>query len=464
MVVVAGAIDAEWLVERMTGRGATDVRNSIAALIDSGDLPVGTQLPTIRDFARAAGISVGTIADSWGSLREAGLILTRRRGGSTVADRTVTPRDAARATRPFPGWAHIDLVQVNADVALQPDLGDALLSSLDAPDINAPGRDYMTTRLQAAVETSWPFPAEAWATAGGGTEALLLAIAAAAPRGSVVAVDEPVVPGFLDTLHDLGITAIGVEADADGPTPHSLRDALDHNPVAFVFQPGAPFAIDHTVTVERVAELADVLRNHPVVDGGAPVWVIEDDSIGPLATREVPSMGQLLPGRVLRIRSYCKAYGIDVRTSVLGGSRELVQRSVLQRSHGVGSNSRILQNALAHLIASPIASQNVHAARARYSDRRDALVNALVDEGLRAYAGSESLVVWIEVLNEIDSLVALASKGISVGSGRKSFVTPPAQGLLRVSITQMPDNTELIGEFARLVAQAARGSLREYFD
>jgi DNA-binding transcriptional MocR family regulator len=153
-----------------------------------------------------------------------------------------------------------------------------------------------------------------------------------------------------------------------------------------------------------------------------------------------------------------------VRTSVLGGSRELVQRSVLQRSHGVGSNSRILQNALAHLIASPVASQSVEAARARYSDRRDALVNALVDEGLRAYAGSESLVVWIEVLNEIDSLVALASKGISVGSGRKSFVTPPAQGLLRVSITQMPDNTELIGEFARLVAQAARGSLREYFD
>jgi len=81
----------------------------------------------------------------------------------------------------------------------------------------------MTNRLQAAVETHWPFPAEAWATAGGGTEALLLAISAAAPRGSTVAVDEPVVPGFLDTLNDLGITAVGVSADTHGPTPASLR-------------------------------------------------------------------------------------------------------------------------------------------------------------------------------------------------------------------------------------------------
>lgn len=464
MVVLARAIDSDWLVERMTGRGATDVRNSITALIETGELAAGTQLPTIRDFARAAGISVGTIADSWSSLREAGLIQTRRRGGSTVADRTPTPPPTARAADQFVGWPHVDLVQVNADVALQPALGDALMSSLDAPDINAPGRDYMTTRLQAAVEAHWPFPAEAWATAGGGTEALLLAIAAAAPRGSTVAVDEPVVPGFLDTLNDLGITAVGVAADTHGPMPQSLRAALALDPVAFVFQPGAPFAIDHTVSVARVAELADVIREHNSAVPGSRVWVIEDDSIGPLAAHDVPSMGLLLPGQVLRIRSYCKAYGIDVRTSILGGSRELVQRSVQQRSRGVGSNSRILQNALAYLITSPVASQSVDLARDRYAERREALVAALGEQGLRAYAGPGSLVVWIEVENEIDSLVALASQGISVGSGRRSFVSPPAQGLLRVSITQLPDNAELIAEFARLVAQAARGSLREYFD
>jgi DNA-binding transcriptional MocR family regulator len=479
MVVSGSTIDADWLVSRMNGRGANDVRDGISTLIESGELAAGTQLPTIRDFARVAGISVGTIADSWGSLRAAGLIHTRRRGGSTVADRTIAApvsgdqdalaagSSAARGPAPFRGWAHIDLVQVNADVALQPALGEALLSSLDAPDLNAPGRDYMTTRLQAAVEDHWPFPVEAWGTAGGGTEALLLATSAAASRGSVVAVDEPVVPGYLDTLADLGITAVGVAADEHGPMPDSLRAALELNPVAFVFQPGAPFAIDHTVSVERVAELAAVIAEHnerAALRGDPEVWVIEDDSIGPLTTRELRSMGLLLPGQVLRIRSYCKAYGIDVRTSILGGSRALVHRSMQQRSHGVGSNSRILQNALAHLIGSPVAAESVDLARGRYAERREALVAAVAAQGLRAHSGPESLVVWIEVDNEVDALVSLASQGISVGSGRKSFVTPPAQGLLRVAVTQLPDSAELIGEFARLVAQAARGSLREYFD
>jgi DNA-binding transcriptional MocR family regulator len=280
-------------------------------------------------------------------------------------------------------------------------------------------------------------------------------------------VDEPVVPGFLDTLADLGITAVGVAADEHGPTPASLRAALERNPVAFVFQPGAPFGIDHTVSVDRVTELAGVIADHnaAATSAGMPeMWVIEDDSIGPLTTRDVRSMGPLLPGQVLRIRSYCKAYGIDVRTSILGGSRTLVQRSMQQRSHGVGSNSRILQNALAHLIGSPVAAESVDCARVRYTERREALVAALVAQGLRAHAGPESLVVWIEVDNEVDALVALASQGISVGSGRKSFVTPPEQGLLRIAVTQLPDSDELIGELARLVAQAAQGSLREYFD
>jgi DNA-binding transcriptional MocR family regulator len=468
MVVAVSTIDAAWLVARISGRGATDVRDGISALIDSGELPAGTQLPTIRDFARAAGISVGTIADSWSSLRDAGLIQTRRRGGSTVTDRSAGDApESAPETPVFRGWHHVDLVQVNADVTLQPALGEALLSSLDAPDLNAPGRDYMTTRLHSAVDKEWPFPAEAWATAGGGTEALLLATSAAASTGSVVAVDEPVVPGFLDTLSDLGITAVGVSADEHGPTAESLRAALTRKPVAFVFQPGAPFGIDHTVSVERVTELAEVIAEHNrnAASAGDPeVWVIEDDSIGPLTTQDVRSMGPILPGQVLRIRSYCKAYGIDVRTSILGGSRALVQRSMQQRSHGVGSNSRILQNALAHLIGSPTAARSVDVARARYAERREILVAALVAQGLRAHAGPESLVVWIEVDNEIDALVALASQGISVGSGRKSFVTPPAQGLLRIAVTQLPDSAELIAELARLVAQAARGSLREYFD
>nr|WP_239654634.1 aminotransferase class I/II-fold pyridoxal phosphate-dependent enzyme [Rhodococcus sp. AD45] len=285
-----------------------------------------------------------------------------------------------------------------------------------------------------------------------------MAVEAAAPPGTIVAVDEPLGPGVLDTLRDLGLEAIGVAADRHGPRPDALDAALTAGAAAFVFQPGAPFAVDHEVSAERIDELAEVLRRHP------EVWVVEDDSIGPLEPEQPPSLGGRFPHRVVRIRSYCKAYGIDVRTSVLGGSSKLIERAMKVRSHGVGSNSRILQNTLAHLITSADAERVVSTAHERYAARRTTLVKALIDRGIEALAGPHSLVVWVRVTDETASLVALARQGISVGAGSRSFVQVPAQQLLRLSATQLPDDADLIGQLADVVAGAVAESSREFFD
>ncbi|MFI5433706.1 aminotransferase class I/II-fold pyridoxal phosphate-dependent enzyme [Rhodococcus baikonurensis] len=445
-------VDPEWLVERISGRAA-DLADAVGKLIRSGELRPGDRLPTVRELARSADFSVGAIVNAWGRLQEQGFVQTRRRGGTVV----LPPRDTV-PERGIPDWRGVDLAQNAPDLALQPSLSEALLSSLDAETLNVFGRELMTERLRDAVAQSWPFEPEAWATAGGGTEALLLAVEAAAPPGTIVAVDEPLGPGVLDTLRDLGLEAIGVAADCHGPRPDALEAALIAGATAFVFQPGAPFAVDHEVSNERIDELAEVLARHP------KVWVVEDDSIGPLEPVQPPSLGGRHPHRVVRIRSYCKAYGIDVRTSVLGGSRELIERAMKVRSHGVGSNSRILQNTLAHLITSADAEQAVSTAHERYVARRTALLKALIDRGIEAFAGPHSLVVWVGVSDETASLVALARQGISVGAGSRSFVRAPAQQLLRLSATQLPDDDGLIGQLADVVAGAVAESSREYFD
>ncbi|TSD49520.1 aminotransferase class I/II-fold pyridoxal phosphate-dependent enzyme [Rhodococcus sp. KBS0724] len=445
-------IDPQWLVERTGGRAA-DLADAVADLIRSGDLRPGDRLPTVRALAQSSDFSVGAIVNAWGRLQEQGFVQTRRRGGTVV----LPPRDSV-PERGIPDWRGVDLAQNAPDLALQPSLSEALLSSLDAETLNVFGRELMTERLRDAVAQNWPFEPEAWATAGGGTEALLLAVEAAAPPGSIVAVDEPLGPGVLDTLRDLGLDAIGVAADHHGPRPDALDAALAAGAVAFVFQPGAPFAVDHEVSTERIYELAEVLGRHP------KVWVVEDDSIGPLEPEQPPSLGGRLPHRVVRIRSYCKAYGIDVRTSVLGGSRELIERAMTVRSHGVGSNSRILQNTLAHLITSADAERVVSTAHERYAARRATLVKALTDRGIEAFAGPHSLVVWVRVSDETASLVALARQGISVGAGSRSFVQAPAQQLLRLSATQLPDDDGLIGKLADVVAGAVAESSREFFD
>lgn len=445
-----GSLTAEDLLGLAGERTSTGLSEAVARLVRSGDLPAGAQLPTVRELARVGGVSVGTVLGAWSTLREQGLVQTQRRGGTTVLP---------QAGASFPGWEHIDLSQTIIDVDMHPPLGDALLSALDAETLNVLGREMMTDRLREAVADGWPFAPEAWMTAGGGTEALLLAVEAVAPAGSIVAVDEPLAPGMLDTLRDLGLTAVGVEGDAAGPTPEALRAALEAGATAFVLQPGAPFAAAHVVTPERISQLAGVIDAH---DG--LVWVVEDDSIGPLESRPSPSLGSLLPGRVLRIRSFCKAYGIDVRTSVMGGPAELVDRAKSLRSHGVGSNSRILQNALAHLIRSDEAAAVVATARARYAASRTALIAALRERGLASYAGEEGIVVWVEVPDETAALLALARRGIVVGAGSRAFVNAPPKPLLRLSVTQLPNDDAILAELAGHVADAARVGAREFFD
>lgn len=450
--VEPGVIAPEWLADRVSGRTG-DLADAVADLIRSGELAAGDRLPTVRSLAKVGGLTVGAIVHAWGQLQEQQFVQTRRRGGTVV----LPPRDSV-PERGIPDWRGVDLAQNAPDVTLQPSLSDALMSSLDSETLNVFGRELMTERLRRAVESKWPFTPQAWATAGGGTEALLLSIEAAAPSGSTIAVDEPLGPGVLDTIRDLGLNAIGVDWDAEGPLPDSLDKACANGAVAFVFQPGAPFAVDHVVTATRTEQLADVLARHPVV------WIIEDDSIGPLGYDALPSMGAILPDRVLRIRSYCKAYGIDVRTSILGGSRELIEAAMKLRSHGVGSNSRILQNTLAYLIGSDEAQRTVTCARERYAARRTALVDALVTRGIDAEAGAHSLVVWVGVSDETAALVALARQGISVGAASRSFVNPSGRNLLRISATQLPDELEFIGKLADLVAVAVQESAREFSD
>lgn len=448
-------VSAEWLLRRAPGQNAADLGAGLASLIRSGELPSEARLPTVRDLAKSGGTSVATVLAAWAMLREQGLIETRRRGGTVVLP---LPR-ATDAPAGFAGWSAVDLGQCGPDLALQPSLHDALLASLEGETLNVFGREYMTDLLRDAVAPEWPFPPEAWATAGGGTEALLLAIEAAAPPGSIIAVDEPLGPGVLDTVRDLGITAIGVSSDEQGPRPESLAVALQAGAVAFVFQPGAAFSLQHAVTERRVAELARVVR-----DNDHPVWVVEDDALGPLERQPAPTLGVALPQQVLRIRSYCKAYGIDVRTSVLAGPTELVERAMRLRSHGVGSNSRILQNALAYLLKDAEAARVVAGARTRYAHRRDALAAALGERGLTVRSGPDSLVVWVEVSDETSALIDLARHGISAGAGSRSFVVPPERPLLRLGVTQLPDDAGLVRELAGYVAHAASASSREYFD
>src|ERR1700712_3115842 len=68
------------------------VRSQLAEQIQSGRLPVGARLPTVRGLALQLGLAANTVARAFGELEHAGLVQTRGRAGTTVSG----SRDAGR--------------------------------------------------------------------------------------------------------------------------------------------------------------------------------------------------------------------------------------------------------------------------------------------------------------------------------------------------------------------------------
>lgn len=62
------------------------VRSQVAAMITAGTLPPGFRLPPIRQLATDLDLAAGTVARAYRELDAAGLVDTRGRRGTTVAD------------------------------------------------------------------------------------------------------------------------------------------------------------------------------------------------------------------------------------------------------------------------------------------------------------------------------------------------------------------------------------------
>ncbi|MGX6602097.1 GntR family transcriptional regulator [Micromonosporaceae bacterium Da 78-11] len=84
------------------------LRRQLAELIRAGSLPAGSRLPPLRQLAGDLGLAVGTVARTYRELETAGLIVSRRGGGTRVAEAPAGPGTAQ------PGTAQSDTTQLGA--------------------------------------------------------------------------------------------------------------------------------------------------------------------------------------------------------------------------------------------------------------------------------------------------------------------------------------------------------------
>ena len=410
----------------ISGRRASEIAESVERAVGSGELAPGHVLPPMRELAARLGVNPNTVAAAYRTLRERGVIETAGRRGSRVRPRPAsTARGSLRVEAP-PGVR--DLGEGNPDPDLLPDLGAALASAARAntarPGLygDEPVLPELAALARAAMDADGVSAGPVVVTSGS-LDAIERVLSAHLKPGDAVAVEDPGWGALLDLVPALGLHAVPVGVDDEGPRTADVEQALRAGARALVVTDRAQNPTGAAVGADRARELRAVLARHP------GVLLIEDDHGHAIVDLPLhPLTG--VTDRWAFVRSVAKAYGPDLRLAVLTGDAVTVDRVAGRQQLGPGWVSRLLQQAVVHLWTSK-AVDPAAVARA-YAERRDALVRALADRGVPAH-GRSGMNVWVPVSDETGAVTRLLRAGWAVAPGARFRMSAPQGVRLTVS-------------------------------
>jgi DNA-binding transcriptional MocR family regulator len=435
-------------------RSPHGIATGIARLITTGDLAPGDRLPTVRGLAVELGVSPATVSHAWQTLASAGLITSRGRSGSFV--RSVSREWMPRRYRGIDGQpgARLDLSRGTPDPALLPAIGPALARVSTRTDTSSYQLKPDIPELHDLLRSLWPASVESITVTNGALDAIDRALASVVRFGDRVVVENPTFPPFMDLLEHYGVEPIGVPVDADGMVPEAFATALATAPAAVLLQPRAHNPTGVSMSVERAARLAGILRRSHAAEHAI---VIEDDHSGAISSALDVSLAGWLPERVLHVRSFSKSHGPDLRIGALGGPRELVDRIVSRRLLGPGWTSRMTQALLFELLTDTVSLAELENARRVYASRQLALADAVAAAGGQLAPG-DGINAWLRVRDERDAIVQLAADGIRVAPGGPFQLGDSSLGEsaphIRVTVGVLHDEVAAVGAALAAAARA----------
>ena len=419
----------------VTDRSARGIAAAVGRLISSGELAVGTRLPTVRELSKQLGVSPTTVSEAWQTLAAVGAIDARGRQGTFVRQPTgpSTPRRYRRVTE-GPGRFPLDLSTGTPDPALLPDLGP-VIARVSRQSLTSSYLDHpVLPELAERVRADWPFVPEELTVVDGAMDALDRVAGVIVRLGDRVVVEHPTFPPLLDLLELLGAEVIGVDLDHEGMRTDALAAALAAGATAVFLQPRAHNPTGITLTARRAAELAGVLASSKAI-------LVEDDHSGDIASGALVSLGTWLPQRTVHIRSYSKSHGPDLRLAAVGGAGDVVSAVANRRLLGPGWSSRILQAVLLEMLDHQPTIDAVASARVEYAARRSAVTAVLTEAGV-AFTGTDGINLWMQVADERSALLTLAAQGIGAAPGEPFMVRTDAPSL-RVTVGNIDRDIQL---------------------
>ncbi|MDG4823703.1 aminotransferase class I/II-fold pyridoxal phosphate-dependent enzyme [Asanoa sp. WMMD1127] len=432
---------------QIVGATAAEISASIEDGVRTGALAPGTPLPPVRGLADGLGVSAGTVAKAYQTLRTRGVIETAGRNGTRIRPRPPVTGDRSTLVVPPPTGV-LDLVSGEPDLRLLPLLGPHLARLAEADPV---GYNHAGVRPELAEAAARRLAADGvdathlTLTSGalGGIDRLL---AAHLRPGDKVAVEDPGWAAVIDLVAAQGLEVVGVPVDDDGPTPSGAALALGAGARAFVVTSRAHNPTGAAVSRRRAADLRRVLADHP------EVLLIEDDHSAELSTVPLHPLARATRSWAF-LRSVSKPYGPDLRLAVLAGDEATIARVAGRMRLGSGWVSTLLQRVVADLWADPAVAERVAAARDSYERRRVALRAALDAHGVPNH-GRTGINVWVPVRDETSVVTALRDAGYAVAPGSLYRVGAPAG--IRITVSRVDEDG--IEPLAAAVARAVGGA------
>ncbi|MFE2152794.1 aminotransferase class I/II-fold pyridoxal phosphate-dependent enzyme [Streptomyces lavendulae] len=397
---------------RITGRRASDIAASIETGVGSGALAPGAVLPPMRELAGELGVNPNTVAAAYRTLRERGVIETDGRRGSRVRARPATaPRDSLRTAVPE---GVRDVAEGNPDVSLLPSLDAALAAAARWYARKPPlyGQDPVLpdlARIARADLDADGVPAGPVAVTSGALDGIERVLAAHLRPGDAVAVEDPGWGAMLDLVPALGLRTLPVAVDDEGPVPAAVERALGEGARALVVTARAQNPTGAAVGAARARELRELLARH------SGVLVIDDDHGHGIVDVPLCPLSGVTRHWAL-VRSTAKAYGPDLRLAVLTGDAVTLDRVRGRQRLGPGWVSRLLQRTVVELWTS--GALDKEAVARSYGLRRDGLIAALAERGVRAH-GRSGMNVWVPVADETAVVTRLMTAGWAVTAGAR---------------------------------------------
>jgi DNA-binding transcriptional MocR family regulator len=371
---------------QISGRSASEIADSLRALIERGTLRPGDALPPVRALAESLGVNRNTVVAGYRQLAGTGVIVTRGRGGTRVADLLPVAQEG------FAGDSVLrDVATGNPDPDLIPDPSRALAGMAGRPvlygepvidpDLERWARAWMNDAHTGAA------PMRLTVTSGA-ADAVERLLAQALTRDDGVALEDPCFLASIHTVRLGGYRPIAVAVDDEGMTVDGLRTAIDQGARAVVCTPRAQNPSGASLTARRAAQLRDVLDAHPYV------LIIEDDHFSMLSRQPFHSL--IGPGhqRWAVVRSVSKFLGPDMCLAVTASDPETADRLAMRLTPGTTWVSHLLQRLVLTLMTDPQVLGSIRAAGEHYAARNAAFAQRLTARGVPTVAG-DGLNLWV---------------------------------------------------------------------